>query len=241
MARVWVLLMAVCVSACAVRPSHDGFVGLAALQHWTTRELPGKRPTQYSLSQREGQACVLARARESVSLWRRPLTLSPEDVHRLEFEWWLPAHQGLNAQTDPELDDAPARLVIAFDGDESRLSARNRMLFEMARVLTGEAPPFSTLMYVWDPRHAPETVLISSRTDRIRKIVVSGDGVDRWQRFNRDVSADFRRAFGEAPGQLVGAALMTDADNTQSHAEACYGNIRFVDQQAKLLPGSLIF
>jgi hypothetical protein len=38
--------------------------------------------------------------------------------------------------------------------------------------------------------------------------------------------ADFQRAFGESPGQLVGIALLTDTDNTGAKAEACYGDVR---------------
>ena len=34
------------------------------------------------------------------------------------------------------------------------------------------------------------------------------------------------KAFGEAPGHLVGIAIMTDTDNTRSHAKAWYGDIR---------------
>ena len=37
--------------------------------------------------------------------------------------------------------------------------------------------------------------------------------------------ADFELAFGEAPGALLGIAVMTDSDNTQSTAQAWYGDI----------------
>jgi len=233
---------ALCLAACAhVQPAQQGARPLAGLQDWSARELPGKRATQYSLGQRAGQACVLAQAQESASLWRRQLTLLPQQVERLEFEWWIAGKQAMAADTDPDLDDAPARLVLAFEGDEARLSGRNRMLFELARVLTGESPPYATLMYVWDPRRTPETVVVNARTDRIRKIVVGNDAAGQWQSFRRDIAADFKKAFGEEPGRMVGAALMTDADNSPGRAEACYGSIRFVDQQANLLPGSLIF
>lgn len=40
--------------------------------------------------------------------------------------------------------------------------------------------------------------------------------------------ADFRRAFGEEPGALIGVALMTDADNTRASAEASYGEVRLL-------------
>ena len=66
------------------------------------------------------------------------------------------------------------------------------------------------------------------RSDRIRKIVVeSGRGqLNGWRHYERDVRADFERAFGEPSGPLTSLAYMTDADNTQGRAEACYGPAR---------------
>lgn len=214
-----------------------------AMKAWSARGLPGKKLTEYSFADRGGQACVLAQARQSVSLWRRSLNLSSQELHVLQFDWWIAGVGLLDKRasvTASSTDDAPARLLLGFDGDESRLSMGNRMQFELAEALTGEAPPFATLMYVWDRAAAPETVIVSARSDRIRKIVVgSGSGDGRWQRLQRDVHADYLRAFGEAPGRLISMALMTDADNTASRAEACYGSILLLDAQSQLLDGSL--
>ncbi|MCV2356175.1 DUF3047 domain-containing protein [Paucibacter sp. B2R-40] len=215
----------------------------AALADWSARELPGKLSTQYSMAHRDGQACVLAKASKSVSLWRRPLKIDPEQIAGLQFDWWIQTLDLRASVLDPDTDDAPARLLLGFDGDESRLSMRNRMQFELVQTLTGEAPPFATLMYVWDANAAAETMLISSRSDRIRKIVVgSGEGGrGRWQRLRRDVRADYIKAFGEAPGKLSSMALMTDGDNTGSRAEACYGSILLLGADQQALQGSLKF
>ena len=213
----------------------------SALAAWSGRELPGKRPTQYSYAQRGGQGCVLAQASRSVSLWRRPLQLPAEQIDALQFDWWISGHEAGASVTQADTDDAPARLLLGFEGDEARLSMRNRLQFELARTLTGEAPPYATLMYVWDASAPPETVVVSTRSDRIRKIVV-GSGrktTGRWQRLRRDVQADYRRAFGEAPGRLITMAMMTDGDNTASRAEACYGNILLLGPGGRLLDGSL--
>ena len=43
----------------------------------------------------------------------------------------------------------------------------------LAEVLTGEEPPYATLMYVWCNKREPGTVIHSPRTDRIRKIVLA--------------------------------------------------------------------
>jgi hypothetical protein len=49
------------------------------------------------------------------------------------------------------------------------------------------------------------------------------------------VVADYRRAFGEAPGRLIGIAVMTDSDNTASSTEAHYGDLTLLSAIGKPL------
>ena len=101
------------------------------------------------------------------------------------------------------------------------------MQFQAAEALTGEAPPYATLMYVWDNIAPPESILRGARSDRVRKIVLqSGDAqLRQWLHYRRPLQADFVRAFGEEPGKLIGIALLTDSDNTRSRAQAWYADI----------------
>ena len=61
------------------------------------------------------------------------------------------------------------------------------------------------------------------------KLVVAGSGPDaslgHWKSFERNYVDDYRRAFGAAPGQLIGVGIMTDTDNTGERIEAYYGDI----------------
>jgi hypothetical protein len=54
------------------------------------------------------------------------------------------------------------------------------------------------------------------------------DTIGRWQVFERNVLEDFRRAFGEDPGQVLTVGVMSDADNTGDDAHALYGDIAFM-------------
>jgi hypothetical protein len=196
---------------------------------WQTFELPGKQKTRYVAQQADGRWIVHAQAQASASMYRRTLRIEPEQLGTVAFSWKVGA---LNAEADvrhSDTEDAVVRVVLAFDGDHDRLSPRNRMMFDLMHGLTGESPPYATLMYVWDPRAELDAVVVNPRTDRIRKIVLeSGAGhLGQWREYRRDIRADFRRAFGEDPGPLIGVALMTDADNTRNRAEAWYGEIRF--------------
>jgi len=90
--------------------------------------------------------------------------------------------------------------------------------------------PYATLMYVWCNKRAPGNVIVSPRTDRIRKLVVESGPrrLNEWLDYDRDIRADFERVFGEPPGALVGVGIMTDSDNTHTRTSAAYGLVRLV-------------
>ena len=189
--------------------------------------LPGKRPTHYRQEHKDGRTAVAARADGSASMWRRREARVAQSLGDVEFSWWVQALPVDADVSQADREDASARVLFAFAGDAARLSARNQMQFELARTITGEAPPFATLMYVWDAQAPVGSVIVNPRSDRIRKIVVESgsSGLRQWRSYRRNLSADFRRAFGEAPGALQALAFMTDGDNTQSQITTWYGDI----------------
>jgi len=160
-------------------------------------------------------------------MWRRKLHRAPGQIAGVRFSWWVQDVIAEASVADASREDAPARVMFGFGGDLATLPMRTRMMFDLAEALTGEKPPYATLMYVWDAKAPVGTVIINPRSDRIRKIVVdSGPGqLRRWREHQRDLAADFRLAFGEPPGPLQSVALMTDSDNTQSQATSWYGPI----------------
>lgn len=226
------LCAAALLAACATPettppPSADG---------WQPLALPGKKLTLYRWTEKDGRPALEASSDRSASIWRKRLEPSLGKVGEVSFSWWV---QGLipdASVADIDREDAVARVIFGFGGDVSQLPLRTRMKFELAQALTGEVPPYATLMYVWDSKLPVGTVVINPRSDRIRKIVVdSGPGqLHRWRDHRRDLAADFRLAFGEEPGPLTSMAVMTDSDNSRASARTWYGT---VDLQAPALNG----
>jgi hypothetical protein len=215
----------VAISGCAV--SMPAPADAAAAEGWHAVRLPGKRATEYRYEQKEGRGAVAARADCSASIWRRHVVRSADRIGEVHFSWWVEQlpHDGDVSQADQA--DAPARVMFAFAGDTKRLSLRNQMHFDLAQALTGEPPPFATLVYVWDAKAPVGSVIVNPRSDRIRKIVVESgtSGLRQWRSYRRNLVADFQLAFGEAPGNLQAMAMMTDGDNTQSQLATWYGEI----------------
>ncbi len=194
---------------------------------WQVVTLPGKTATEYRSEYKDGRHAIAAVSEGSASMFRRSVSRSTQDVGGVSFSWWVQEKPHQANVADADREDAAVRVLFGFSGDTTKLPLRTRMMFELAEALTGEKPPYATLMYVWDASAPVGSVIINPRSDRIRKIVVDSgpDELRRWREHRRDLAADFRLAFGEEPGALNSIALMTDSDNTRSRARSWYGPI----------------
>lgn len=202
---------------------------------WHHRTFPGKTPNQFAYSVVDGRHAMAVQSKAAASVWRKAVSVDPAHLSTLRFSWrkadLIPdADMGLR-----DKDDA-LRIVLAFDGDRSQLSARDHMLSELARALTGEEMPYATLMYVWSNQRDVGSIVVNPRTDRIRKLVLESGrgGLGQWLDYERDIRADYRQVFGEEPGRLLAVGLMTDTDNTRGTVQTWYGPLSFGSRPAAL-------
>ena len=219
----WLLLAALFTfGACTTPGVPRGTAG-----DWHAVSLPGKDNTRYEREHKDGRAAWCATSERSASMWRRHVDVPAARIGGVSFSWWVQDLITNASVAEAHLEDAPARVMFSFGGDIRSLPARTRLMFDLAEALTGERPPFATLMYVWDATAPVGSVIHNPRSDRIRKIVVDSGPTQlrRWRNHQRDLAADFRLAFGETPGPLTAIALMTDSDNTKSSALSWYGAV----------------
>jgi Protein of unknown function (DUF3047) len=199
---------------------------------WRHFPLPGKTATVYDFGRKDGREALTANAGISASIMRREVSIAAANLNVVHFSWQVPELiQGADL-AERDLDDSPVRIVLVFEGDKSKFSAKNAMLSELAHVMTGEPLPYATLMYVWCNKRQPGSVVINPRTDRIRSVVVESGSKNlrQWLDYQRNIRADYEKAFGEAPGNLISVGIMTDSDNTKTQATAAYGNVVFVEK-----------
>jgi hypothetical protein len=204
-----------------------------AWQIW--RVTPQKNKTQYTLKNYQGRTVLHASADVAASGLVLPLKPRPAAQQVLSWEWKA---MDLIAEADNQessKDDASLRIVVAFDGDKSKLPLKDQMVFEMAKIISGHDMPYASLMYVWSTKSPLEAVIPSPRTSRIKMIVVNSgsDRLGQWQKHQRDLSKDYQMAFNEPPGKVIGLGLMTDSDNTKSKVNAIYGDIELKKVSAK--------
>lgn len=196
-------------------------------QKWTLSRF--KKPTQYQLVDYDGRTVVKASARASASGLVHPLRVNPLEYPFLQWRWKVTELIATADNTAKHADDSPVRVVVSFAGDIDGLPLEERLFFDHIRLLTGQALPYATLVYLWENRAPRNSVIPNRHTARI-KMIVAESGREKlgvWQEVRRNVVEDFRRAFGEEPGMITAVGIMTDTDNTGENVHAYYGDIRF--------------
>lgn len=188
-----------------------------------------KRDTVYARVPAGDRPGVLrASADRSASLFAAPMKPSMHPPIMLSWEWKTDALIPGADNRDKSREDAPLRVLVAFDGDHARLPDVERKRFQRAKRLGGREPPYALLMYIWTDMVPVGTVIPSAHTSQVKMLAVASgrDGIGTWQSVQRDLADDYRRAFGSQPGPVIGIGVMTDTDNMGAKAVGEYAGIR---------------
>ncbi|MGH8709616.1 MAG: DUF3047 domain-containing protein [Burkholderiales bacterium] len=188
-----------------------------------------ERRTQYELVEDAGRTVLRARADASTAGIIRDLKVDPASHPMLAWRWKatrLPEKADLRTRAG---DDYAARLYVTFDLRLAELPFGERFGVTLARILYGDDVPSAALCYVWASHAAVGTIAPNAYTGRVQMIVVESGAahLGAWRAYERDVAADYRRAFGAAPPAVSGVVVSTDTDNTGERAEAYYGDVAF--------------
>jgi len=202
--------------------------GAAPPAEWKHLQLASfKTNTEYMTVVEDGAVVVRAMAHGSASFLGLQTDFDPHKFPMLSWRWKVA--QGIPAANtaDQAKEDAPVRVMVAFAGDTSKLSFKDRFAASAAQTISGQALPYATLMYVWGGKVAVDSITTSSRSGRVKMLAVAADdqGIGKWQTYTRNLVDDFKRAFGEEPGNVTSLELMTDTDNTGADAQAYYGDV----------------
>ncbi|MBI5255657.1 MAG: DUF3047 domain-containing protein [Burkholderiales bacterium] len=214
--------------ASAIAPFSTAPVGSTAPAGWVPYVMRRDRPiTEYTVVAGADRPVLHARSSAAASGLRCPVHIDPRAQGLLRFSWRVQQLHESATVDAPESDDAATRVIVAFGGDDARLSLRDRLLFDQVELFTGQRLPFATLMYVWDGALRPETVVHNHRTARIRYLTIETGRrrTGQWLHYERDVAADYQRVFGEAPGPITSVGVLTDSDALKHEQQAWYGDI----------------
>ena len=98
-------------------------------------------------------------------------------------------------------------------------------------VVFGHWPFIKSLKYIWSDT-LPIGASFNSPFSKSSKIIVVRSGralMGKWVSERRDILADYEKLFGDDKAPVTsGVAILTDSDNTDSHAIGDYADIEFI-------------
>jgi hypothetical protein len=227
------LMLKIVLAACLSAYGLLAFMSSAAAQlpeGWDALKINDKKkPTAYRVLDEGGRKVLHARAEASASGLQRTATFSILERPIASWTWKVSRLVAGADNSKTGREDAPARIVLAFDGDIRKLPRVDQAVMYVSRKLSGQDLPYATLMYIWSNKAPVGSVIENPNSRRIQMVVAASGsaGVGAWQKLSRDVVADYRRAFKEEPGKLLAYGVMSDTDNTGETVEAWYGEIDF--------------
>lgn len=213
--------------------------GDALPAQWRKTAVPRiDRHTVYSLVDVDGSTVLRADSERSMSSLVKRVDIDPAAYPWLHWRWrvdTLVQKSSLNAK---DTDDFSARIYVLFDIDIRELPFFERTRIRIARALYGDDLPLAALCYVWATSDPVGTSAWNAFTDRVRVVVVDSgsDRLGQWTDVERNISEDYRAAFGKAPPHVSAIAIASDSDNTGGRALAFFGDIGFASSQRVIQP-----
>jgi len=188
-----------------------GFDNKNALQGWEEKIIKGKVLYNINTSRADGYLNALSKGSASgIIYW---LKFNPKIEPMVSWKWRVSKFpdKKSSAKEDNwwvEKDDYAARFYVIFPK------------FPFFRL--------HCLEYVWDDDLPKGTILKNPNFNNLRIIVIESGSANlgKWVSVERNIYDDYKKVFGKEPGSVGAIALMTDADNTASQAEAQYDEIR---------------
>jgi len=198
---------------------------------WEPLKFPNiERHSRYQLTDDNGEQVVRATTDNSASGLIARVSVEPGESLILRWRWKVSnVYEQGNARTK-EGDDYPARIYVAFEFEPDEAGFFERAKRKTVEVVFGEELPGNALNYIWANRLPVGEIVANPFTDTTMMVAVNSGATNtgEWVTVERDIVADYRKAFGRKPPKLVGVAIMSDSDNTGASATAWYGNVSLV-------------
>jgi hypothetical protein len=183
-------------------------------EQWSERVF-GDEATTYEVVDEGGMPVLRARSEGTASWFMRRIDVETGDSTRMAWRWKVEQTlQDNRSEREKRGDDYVARVLVAFEPRWPQWRTH-------------------TLCYVWSAHEAVGSTFKNPYAGNVVMMVVrSGDAeAGAWVSEERDVMADYRRAFGETPSQISAVCVMVDTDDTGSQATAWFDDITLrVDQ-----------
>ncbi|MBP8310942.1 MAG: DUF3047 domain-containing protein [Burkholderiaceae bacterium] len=216
----------------AISPFSSAMPGPDLPGGWHEQRLRSIDANSFRMVAEQGQTMLRIESSRSASsvLHRLAPGLRPA---RLAWRWRTDAWPIANAAFGEKAgDDFSLRLYLMFDYPLDRVPVGQALALRMARALHDPTLPAATLCYVADSRAPAGTLMASPYTSRVQVMVIrSAQQPGPWWNEDRDLEADFQRAFGAEYGAgmppVAAVALAADTDQSGSRLTSWFSDLRW--------------
>jgi hypothetical protein len=151
------------------------------------------------------------RSEDDSSTISKELKVDVKQYPILQWQWKVAVLPKAGDARRKETDDEAAQLYVTFPRFPSAVRSR-------------------IIGYIWDSTAPAGAIFPSRKVGTVTFVVVrSGDAdLGKWHTETRNVLEDYKRIYGEEPGESVGAvSISINSQNTHSRAESYFGGIYF--------------
>jgi hypothetical protein len=163
------------------------------------------RPDVSVCSDNEGPCLHLKSVKASFAL-ERPVDVNPSETPYLSWRWKVTQLPNGGDFRHASTDDQAAQVLVAFAD---------------RKVVT----------YIWDSSAPKETASSASNIPLVHVFAVvcesGGSAAHRWLSENRNVAADYARAYGKPAPRIKGLRIQINSQHTGSVAESYFGDVAF--------------
>jgi hypothetical protein len=163
------------------------------------------RPDVSVCSDTEGPCLHLKSVKASFAL-ERPVDVNPAEMPYLTWRWKVTQLPNGGDFRRASTDDQAAQVLVAFAD---------------RKIVT----------YIWDTSAPKGTAESASNIPLVHVFAVvcesGGSATDRWLSENRNVAADYVRAYGKPAPRIKGLRIQINSQHTGSVAESYFGDVAF--------------
>jgi DUF3047 family protein len=176
---------------------------------WSIREFTGH--ADVAVVKADGRVALRLRTNRSSFALYHDVLVDLADAPLFTWSWKVLRLPAGGDVRQPGRDDQAAQVYVVFPRWPSPMTRSD------------------VLGYVWDTAAPVGTRVVNPRAPNVRVLVVeSGPAqVGTWQRYQRNVAADYAAMFGRQPPRVGHVAVMSDSDDTRTETEALIASLAF--------------
>lgn len=171
----------------------------------------GSPKYDFQVVQDDGVKAIRLKSDKDSSSISKEIKVDAKQYPILEWKWKVVTLPPKGSARRAETDDEAAQIYVTFPRFPTAVRSR-------------------VIGYIWDSNEPVGATFPSAKVSTVNFIVVRSGSADlgRWLTESRNVVEDFKKIYGEEPGENVGAiTLSINSQNTGASAESFFGEIFF--------------